>query len=62
MKYDPIDCKKVLKIASDISLKNDQILLNDTKLNNQQIFNLLKKLHFYLDIDEKCIDKNGPHF
>jgi hypothetical protein len=41
------------------------IIFKDGKrieLSSKQMFGLLKKLQFYLELDEKCIDRDGPSF
>lgn len=68
MQYSEKDLKNTLAIAKGIELstKDEQIVIfKDGKkinLSNKQIFGLLKKLQWYLELDERCIDRDGPQF
>lgn len=67
MQYDFKDLKNTLAIAKGIEYSNDGkvVIFKDGKkieLNNKQMFGLFKKLQFYLELDERCIDKDGPQF
>lgn len=68
MQYNEKDLKNTLNIAKGIefSTKDEQIVIfKDGKkiiLSNKQLFGLLKKLHWYLELDERCIDRDGPQF
>jgi hypothetical protein len=64
--YDPSDLKNVLKVSKSIIFKNEKIIIfkdgKEVELSSKQLFGLLKKLQFYLELDEKCIDRDGPQF
>jgi hypothetical protein len=66
--YDSKDLKNTLNIAKGIefSTKDEQIVIfKDGKkitLSNKQLYGLLKKLQWYLELDERCIDRDGPQF
>jgi hypothetical protein len=67
MQYDAKDLKNTLAIAKGIEYSSDGkiVIFKDGKrvdLNLKQLYGLLKKLQFYLDVDERCIDKDGPQF
>jgi hypothetical protein len=67
MNYDPKDLKNTLAIARGIEYSDDgQVVIfkegKRVNLNYKQLFGLLKKLQFYLELDEKCIDRDGPQF
>lgn len=66
MNYDSSDLKNVLKVSKSIIFKNEKIVIfkdsKEVELSSKQLFGLLKKLQFYLELDEKCIDRDGPQF
>jgi hypothetical protein len=66
MQYDPKDLKNTLAIAKSIIFMEEKIVIfkegKRIELNSKQMYGLLKKLQFYLEVDEKCIDKDGPSF
>jgi hypothetical protein len=67
MKYDERDLKNTLAIAKGIEYSADgQVVIfkegKRVNLNYKQLFGLLKKLQFYLELDERCIDRDGPQF
>ena len=66
MDYNREDLEKILLIGKSIFLEGEEIkILRQGKLvtlDTKQLFVLLKKLHFYLELDEKCIDHDGPQF
>lgn len=66
MQYDHKDLLNTLKIVKKIKFEDPEIAIDiNGKVNilsNKQIFGLLKKLGFYLELDERCIDKDGPQF
>ncbi len=66
MNYDSSDLKNTIRVAKSIIFKDEQIVINkdgkEVALNLKQLYGLLKKLHFYLEIDERCIDRDGPQF
>jgi hypothetical protein len=67
MQYDVKDLKNTLAIAKGIEYSHDGkvVIFKDGKrieLSSKQMFGLLKKLQFYLELDEKCIDRDGPQF
>ena len=66
MQYDPKDLKNTLAIAKSIIFMEEKIVIfkegKRIELNSKQMYGLLKKLQFYLELDERCIDKDGPQF
>lgn len=66
MNYDAKDLRNTLNIVKSIIFMEDKIIIfKDGKrieLSSKQMFGLLKKLQFYLELDEKCIDRDGPSF
>jgi hypothetical protein len=66
MNYDTKDLNNTLNIAKGIIFKKEKIIIVnkgvEVELSSKQLFGLLKKLQFYLESDERMIDKNGPHF
>lgn len=66
MLYDSKDLKNILNISKSIIFKNEKIIIfkdgKEVELNPKQMYGLLKKLQWYLELDEKCIDKDGPQF
>lgn len=66
MHYDSSDLKNVLKVSQNIIFKNEKIVIlkdgQEVTLSSKQLFGLLKKLSWYLELDEKCIDRDGPQF
>ena len=66
MNYDAKDLRNTLNISKSIIFMEDKIIIfKDGKrieLSSKQMFGLLKKLQFYLELDEKCIDRDGPSF
>ncbi len=66
MHYDSSDLKNVLKVSKSIIFKNEKIVIikdgKEVELSSKQLFGLLKKLQFYLELDERCIDRDGPQF
>lgn len=67
MQYDAKDLKNTLAIAKGIEYSHDGkvVIFKDGKrveLNPKQLFGLLRKLQFYLELDERCIDRDGPQF
>jgi hypothetical protein len=67
MQYDAKDLKNTLAIAKGIEYSHDGkvVIFKDGKrvdLNSKQLFGLLRKLQFYLELDERCIDRDGPQF
>jgi hypothetical protein len=66
MQYDPKDLKNTLNISKSIIFMEDKIIIfkdgKRVELNPKQLFGLLRKLQFYLELDERCIDRDGPQF
>lgn len=66
MHYDSSDLKNVLKVSQNVIFKNEKIVIlkdgQEVALSSKQLFGLLKKLSWYLELDEKCIDRDGPQF
>jgi len=67
MQYDPKDLKNTLAIAKGIEYSSDgkNVIFKDGKrvdLNYKQLYGLFKKLQFYLELEERCIDRDGPQF
>ena len=66
MHYNSSDLKNVLKVSQGIIFKNEKIVIVkdgvEVALSSKQLFGLLKKLQFYLELDERCIDRDGPQF
>jgi hypothetical protein len=67
MQYDAKDLKNAIAIAKAIEYSHDGkvVIFKDGKrvdLNSKQLFGLLRKLQFYLELDERCIDRDGPQF
>jgi hypothetical protein len=64
--YDSSDLKNVLKVSKGIIFKNEKIVIikegAEVALSSKQLYGLLKKLQFYLELDERCIDRDGPQF
>ena len=68
MQYDAKDLKNTLAIAKGIEYSHfygKVVIFKDGKrvdLNPKQLFGLIRKLQFYLELDERCIDRDGPQF
>jgi hypothetical protein len=66
MQYDPKDLKNTLNIVKSIIFMEEKIVIfkegKRIELSSKQMYGLLKKLQFYLELDERCIDVDGPQF
>jgi len=68
MEYDAKDLANTLKIIKKVKFQEigEEIVIDingkSNILSKKQIFGLIKKLGFYLELDERCIDRDGPQF
>jgi hypothetical protein len=66
MIYNEKEVKNILNISKGIIFKEERVVIfkngEEVALSNKQLYGLLRKLQIYLEVDERCIDRDGPQF